>query len=118
MASKGYVDSLLNTLPTDLKRVLKPAFEHVMDTWRLGDDQKATNAAWYRYESTTAAIAYDEFSIVHGLNVAPTKLIPVLDLNTVNAQIVPLYTSRAADASRIYLRSGSTGAVFSFYLEA
>jgi hypothetical protein len=42
---------------------------------------------------------------------------PVLPLDTVNAKIVRLQVSRAADANRIYLKSPDTDAAVYFYLE-
>ena len=117
MASKGYIAQLLNRLPADDRQVLLQAFEHVLDEWRLGDSAKATNAAWYQLESTTASGANTEFSIRHGLGFTPVKLIPVLPLDTVNAQLIPLTVSRAADGQRIYLKSSSTSTVFRIYVE-
>ena len=54
----------------------------------------------------------------HGIGIAPKWLVPVLDLTKVNAQLVPLQVSRAPDANRIYLKSTSTSAVFSAFIEA
>lgn len=115
--SKGYVATLLNALPSDIKKVLVPAFDYVQDNFRLGTGPRAVNAQWYRVESTTASVANAEFSIKHGLGMAPTTLIPVLDLTAEGAQLVPLSVSRVADAERVYLTSASTGAVFVAYLE-
>jgi len=115
--AKGYVATLLNALDPDIKKVLIPVFDYVQDNWRLGDGDKAANALWYRVSSTTHTTANTEFSIPHGLGVAPTTLIPVLDLTTPNAQLVPLTVSRTPDAQRVYLKSSSTGAYFVAYLE-
>lgn len=117
MSNKGYVDSLLNTLDSDTKKTLIPAFEHVIDTAALGDDTKATNFLWYRLTGTTASVANTEFSIEHGLDHAPSKLIPIMDLTGVGSQLVPLVVSRASDQRRVYLKSSSTGAAISFYVE-
>lgn len=88
-----------------------------MDNWRLGTGARATNAQWYRLTGTTAAIANTEFSIKHGLDSIPTQLIPVLDLSVVNSQMVPLTTSRAADADRVYLKSSVVSATFTVMAE-
>lgn len=117
MANKGFVNGLLNTLPADMRKVLNPAFEHVMDTWKLGAGQKATNAAWYRFTATTPATANTEFSVEHGLNQVPSLLIPVVPLDSVGNACVPLTVSRVADGRRVYLQSSSTGAAICFYLE-
>ena len=117
MASKGYTEAILNTLPAELRKPLNLAFAHVMDDARLGGNDKAQNFAWYAFESTTAAVAGDEFSIRHGLNQIPSKVIPYLDLNVVGSQIVPLVVSRAPDSQRVYFTSSSTSALVRVYLE-
>lgn len=109
--------TLLNALPADIKGPVTQAFDYTQDNWRLGDGVRATNAQWYKFSSTTAATANEEFSIRHGLGQVPSKVIPVLDLNSVGSQIVPLTVSRAPDEQRVYLKSSSTGAVFLIYVE-
>jgi len=116
--AKGYVETLLNPLPSEQKRVLVPALNYIQDNWRIGTGARATNAQWYRIESTTAAVAGEEFSVKHGLGAAPHTLIPVLNLTEQGAELVPLEVSRAADSERVYLKSSSTGAVITFYVEA
>lgn len=116
MAS-NYVGTLLNSLEPTVKKVLQLAFDYVQATFRLGTDNKATNANWYRQVVTTHATANTEFSIAHGMDGIPTTLIPVLDLNAVGSQMVTLTVSRAPDAKRVYLTSPSTAAVVTVYLE-
>lgn len=116
MAS-NYVGTLLNSLEPAVKKVLQLAFDYVQATFRLGTDLKATNANWYRQVTTTHVDAYAEFSVAHGMDGIPTTVIPVLDLNAVGSQLVPLVVTRAPDAKRIYLSSPSTAAVVTFYLE-
>src|SRR5438105_11090843 len=108
MATKGFLDTYLNALPQEIRYPLSQAFQYLADNWRLGDDRRAQNAQWYQVTSTTASVANTEFSIVHGLATAPKWLVPVLDLNSVNAQLVPLQVSKAPDAQRVYLKSTST----------
>lgn len=117
MASKGYIASILNQLPSDQKKALQPAFEHVLDDFVLGSATKAANFRWVQLESTTHATADTEFSIQHGLGVVPSWIIPALRLDQVNSQIVPLTVSRAPDETRIYLTSPSTSAVFRMFVE-
>ena len=117
MAVKGYVTALLNALTPDVRYPVQKSFDYLLDNWRLGTGARAENAQWYQVTSTTATVANTEFSIAHGLGVTPKWLIPVLDVTAVNAQTVPLQVSRAADAQRVYLKSSSTGAVFTAYLE-
>lgn len=117
MASKGYIATLLNTLPADVRKVLQPCFDHVCDTFQLGSGTKAANLAWYRLEGMTAAVADTEFSMEHGLGTAPSKVIPVLDLGLVNSRLVPLTVTRAPDARRVYLSSPTVSASFVIYVE-
>lgn len=117
MASKGYVDAILNTLPADERRALSLAFAHTLDDWQLGTGQKAQNARWYRYDATTSSSANGEFSIAHGLGRPPTTLIPVLDVGVVNARLVPLTVTRAADSQRVYLSAAELSVGITVYLE-
>ena len=90
-----------------------------MDNLRLGlrdDRTRAENLQGYRYDTTTHVDANTEFSIAHGLGSAPYLLIPIVPLEE-GAQLVPLVVTRVPDAERIYLRSSSTNAPVSFYVE-
>ena len=120
MASKGYIDQLLNRLPSEERRPLIAAFQYVLDNLRLGlrsDRTRAENLQGYRYDVTTSSVAGTEFSFAHGLGAAPYLIVPVLPLE-VGAQVVPITVSRAPDAERVYLTSTSTSASISVYLEA
>ena len=120
MASKGYVESLINRLDATTRVSLKAAFEHVLDTLQIGGiehQEKAINFRMIRLDSTTAATANEEFSILHGLGTTPLHLLPLVPVSSSGAQLVRLKTSRAADASRIYLQSPDTGAPFSVLVE-
>lgn len=103
------------------KRILKQAFEHVLDNMSFGEPEHQTRAKNFQayFQSSTTAASTGEFSIAHGLAVAPTLAIPVLDLQQAGAQIVPLQVSRVADSKRIYLKTsaGSTGAAFTLLVE-
>lgn len=115
--AKGYIQTLLNALPAEVRPILLNAFDYVQSSWRLGTGARATNAQWFRISGTTSSNANTEFSILHGMDVAPATLIPVLDLNAVNSQLVPLTVSKAPDTKRVYLTSSSTGAVITVYVE-
>lgn len=117
MADKGIVDAYINALPVELRYPLQKAFYEVMDNWRVGTDKRAENAQWYRFTSTTASVANTEFAVNHGIGSTPTQILQVLDLSLVNAQMVPLQVSRAADAQSVYLKSSSTSAVFTLMVE-
>ncbi len=117
MANKGYISQLLNGLPLELRAPLQTAFHYVMDNWRFGDRARAENAQLYRFSSTTAATANQEFTIAHGLGYVPHLLIPTLDLSSTGGQTVSLRVSRVADGERIYLASASTSVPFQCYVE-
>ena len=117
MANKGTLDLYINALPDEIRVPIRAAFYYIADNWRIGNDDRADNAQLYRFLSTTASVANQEFTIAHHQNVAPSKLIPMLDLTSSGGTIPPLTVSRAADASNIYLRSSSTSAPFLAYVE-
>lgn len=117
MASKGYVDSLINQLPADQRVIFSQIFDEVMRQARIGDSDKAQNFAWFQVESTTHANANTEFSVVHGMESAPSRFIPSLRLDVAGSQLVPLTVSRVADNKRAYFKSSSTGAVFVGHFE-
>ena len=111
----------LGGLPADTKKVLTNLFTYLVPNLRFGpvDHQtKAENFQAYFVESTTAA-STGEFSIQHGLGRTPYLAIPVLPLDLVGAQLVPLTVTRAADGQRVYLKTeaGYTSAPVALLLE-
>ena len=96
---------------------MRDALYYLSDAWRLGDQDRAENAQWFATEFTTHADADTEFTVRHGLASAPGRFIPVMRLNEVGNQAVPLVVTRAADATFAYFRSSSTGAVMSGFFE-
>jgi hypothetical protein len=117
MASKGYIDALLNKLPSEQRVIFSQIFDEVLREFRIGDSDKAQNFAWFAVESTTHATANTEFSVVHGMASAPSRFIPSLRLDVSGSQLVPLRVSRVADAKRAYFTSSSTSAVFGGHFE-
>lgn len=117
MSAPGYVQSLINKLDAETRAVLTTVFDYVMRENALGANTKAENFSWFRVEGTTSSVANTEFSVLHGMAQTPSKLIPIIPLDTVNAVFPKLTVSRAADARRIYLKSDSTSAFFQAYLE-
>jgi hypothetical protein len=85
---------LLNPLATEIKKVLQPVFDHVIESNRLGSGTKAANFSWYKVSGTTDPVANTEFSILHGLESAPTWLIPVMDLVSTGTTLVSLTVTR------------------------
>lgn len=120
MATPSYVDTLLGGLPIDQRRVWKSVWDYVLGNLRFGHAEDGTPSENFPagfYTATTPAIANTEFSIKHGFGKAPYLLIPVLPLDVVNATIVPLTTSRAADNARVYLKSSASSAPITVFLE-
>lgn len=120
MATPGYIDSLLGGLEADLRVALKRIFDYVLRNLRFGpvaNNVRTENFQAYYYTATTPATASQEFSIAHGLGRVPYVLIPVLSLDSVNQSIVSLTVSRAADASRVYLKSSSTSVAIAVMVE-
>ena len=119
MASLGLIESLLGGLEPATKRVFLEVARAWVPNLRFGavDHQvKAENFNGFTVTSTTAA-STGEFTVEHGLGRTPYRLMPAIDLTAIGSAIVPLEVTRAADARRLYLKSPTTNAVFSCYVE-
>lgn len=120
MADSSYVKSLVGGLSNEIKLAMSNVFTYVLSNLRVGavaHQTRATNFQMYWMTSTTPATANQEFSIAHGLGRTPYTAFPVLPLDAVGAQIVPLQVSKAADSQRIYLKSTSTSAAIALLVE-
>ena len=120
MAGLGGAEAELGALPSDLKRVFTGLLRYFLPNLRFGpmDVAKAENFAAYKLTSTAAA-STGEFSIQHGMGRVPYLILPVLDVTAVGSRTIPLTVTRAADNSRLYLKTeaGSTSAVFQLIVE-
>lgn len=120
MANPAYVESLVGSLPPEHRLAWKRVMDYVLRNLRFGPvahQTRTENLQAYYVTATTPATAQQEFSIAHGLSRTPYVLIPVLGLDSVNQQIVPLTVARAADDQRIYLKSSSTSAAIALLVE-
>jgi hypothetical protein len=129
VASSGTVETLLSSVQdTPLRLTLLGVFRYLLGSLTFGRATGSTqSAASLRtpadnfgaifVKGTTAPTANKEFAVPHSLGRSPYLLIPVLPLDQVNAQIVPLTLSRVADATNVYLKSSSTSAPIYLYLE-
>lgn len=117
MAAPGYIATLINSLEANMRSVLQTAFEYAMRENALGAGTKAENFSWFKVTTTTHATANTEFSVLHGMDHAPSKLIPILPLDSTRYQLTDLAVSRVSDSKRIYLKCASTGVQFVAYLE-
>ena len=121
MADSGVVDVYLAGLTdTNTRRILNTIFKYILKDIRFGRSESgeaSTNLGGGFFTATTPSVANTEFTVPHSFGRAPYLLVPVVPLDAVNSQIVPLKITRAADASRIYLSSSSTSAVVFFFLE-
>lgn len=121
MANPEYVVSQLGSVEVAIRKVLIDIFRYVLGNLRFGrpaHQARAENLQAYFLTGRTPTIANTEFSIAHGLGSTPYLLVPVLDLQTVNQELVPLVVSQAADKARIYLKSSATDAPFCVLVEA
>ncbi len=122
MADVGAMRAMVKGIPDPTTReIMTRLVEYLGANLTVGavdpTNKKATNFQMYHQASTTAANSTSEFSIVHGMDRTPNTAILTLDLSQPGAKIVPLEVSKAADSRRIYLRSGSTSALFSLLVE-
>lgn len=121
MANPEYVQSQLGGVESGLRRALMDVFRYVLGNLRIGRPSTQTrseNLQAYFLSGRTAGIANEEFSIPHGLNSAPYLLVPVLDLQATNAELVPLKVTKAADTARVYLSSSAVDTPFTVLVEA
>lgn len=120
MARAAFVETLIASLPPDIRRALRAVFDYVLVNLRLGravTTQRAENLQLYFYEGTTPAVANTAFSFTHSLGKAPFLLVPVLPLDVAGYQIVPLAVPQVADEHRVYLSSSATDAPFMVLIE-
>jgi hypothetical protein len=121
VADIGIVRSYLGGLPDNVKKALGDIFTYVLPNIRVGlpgHQKPAENLAWIQLNGTTPSTGLTEFSIAHGLGGAPRVAFPCLDLTSSGTQLIPLICSRPADSRRVYLRSTSTSASFTVFVEA
>lgn len=120
MADLGFVEREIASLPRELRPTFQRIFTALLKDLRLGhpaDATASTNFGAAFYEGTTPSTPGDTFTIAHGFGRAPYLLLPVLPLDTVGAQLVPMTVQRAADERRVYLTSTVADAPFIVLLE-
>lgn len=121
MAAIGYLESLVNTLPADIRKVFVSFIREAFKTLAFGAPDTsavaATNFAGNLVPVTTSSTANQEVVVPHSLARKPRLLIPMLDPNTVNATLPAITVTRAADANNVYVSSPVTDASFHFFVE-
>ncbi len=126
MSDYAFCETLLSGMsgPEGDRQVLKAVLKYTLQDCRFGPASPASaggvvskNFGGGFFSAKTPSTANQEFSIVHGFGRVPYLLIPVLPLDTVNAACVRLTISRAADVSRIYLKSPDTSQPINVYIE-
>lgn len=123
MSASGYLESLLNNLPLELRPPMVNFARYAFKTLQLGPPPDATGvnpsqnfaAAIVRF--TTPAVANTEKAVEHRLDRVPRFLMPCLSLDAVNATIPVLTVTRAADKSFFYVKSPSTSTECLVYVE-
>lgn len=119
MANAGYIVTLLGALDEKPRKILREVFDYLVPNTRFGPVEHQTKSESFQayFVSSTTAASTSEFSIQHGMSVAPHTAIPVLDLTTVGASLPRLEVSRAADANRVYLKSPDLSTPFTLLIE-
>lgn len=122
MADLGFVLQEIKAFPAALQPGLIRIFREVLSNQRFGhpsgeQPDPSTNFGAGFFEGTTPAVANTEFTIAHGFGRVPYLLVPMLPLDVVNAQIVPLKVTRAADDKRVYLSSSVASAAITVLIE-
>lgn len=122
MSDLGFVLRELQGLPVADRVIFTRIFTDVLKNMRIGhpigtQPDPLTNFAGGFFAATTASVANTEFSIQHGFGRVPYLLHPVLPLDQLNAQIVPLKVTRVADDKRVYLSSSVVSASITVAVE-
>lgn len=122
MADLGYLNSIVNTLPQEMRKPILDIVTAIVKDIRFGHPQgeqpdPMTNIGGGFFHGTTPATPGDEFSIEHGFGRIPYLALPVLRLDAVGSSVVPVTVARAADVKRIYLTSTIANAPVSFAVE-
>jgi uncharacterized caspase-like protein len=121
MAAIGYLESLLNTLPAEVRRVLAAYTREAFGQLRFG--APATSAApcenlgGHLVPYTTSSTANREVAVEHKLGRVPRLALQAFALNTVNATSPVLTITRAADMTFVYIKSATTNASGHLYVE-
>jgi hypothetical protein len=125
MATSSHAKTLLGGLAAEFKRSLGEVLDYVFNgNLAFGPidsdaaQTKTTNLAGRYVKVTTSATANQEVAVAHGLARIPNVIWQVTSPRVVNSRFLgDLTIARAADERRVYLTSGSTGAVIWLYLE-
>lgn len=121
MAAVGYLESLLNTLPAEIRRVLAAFGREAFTTLRFGAPSTSAvaceNLGGHLVPYTTSGVANREVAVEHKLGRVPRLAFQVFALNTVNATSPVLTITRAADATYLYVKSATTTASGHLYVE-
>jgi hypothetical protein len=123
MADLSSLLSKLSGLDAPIKKAFTSLFTELVPDIRFGhptgDNAKdaAKNFGGGFFQGTTHATPNTEFSITHGFGRVPYLAIPVLPLDQVNSQIVPLKVTQAADNKRVYFSSSEASAAFTVFIE-
>jgi len=105
MADVSYVESQLRAFDGPQRVSLKNIFLHVLKAnLRIGVD-RPQNLALYGVEGRTHATPDTAFDVEHGLGKTPRLLIPCVDLNTANQELVPL---KVVSANERFIRLSSS----------
>ena len=121
MASIGYLESLLNTLPDAVKKPMQGFTREAFKTLRFGaptdQPEPSENFGGHLVPFTTSSSANGEVAVAHRLARIPRLSFLMLPLDTVNATAPVLTVTRAADAVYLYVSSPTTDATGLMYVE-
>ena len=125
MATSSFAKTLLGGVDASLRRVLGEALDYVfngnlsfgpIDT--TAAQSKTDNFRGRYVKVTTHGTANTEAAVAHGLGRKPNVMWQVVPPQVTNATFVgDLFVSRAADETRVYVTSASTGVTTWMYME-
>lgn len=121
MAAIGYLESLLNTLPAEIRRVFTAFTREAFTGLRFGapaaDAVACENLGGHLVPYTTSTVVNREVAVAHKLGRVPRLALLALALDTVNATTPVITITRAADATYLFIKSATTTASGWLYVE-
>jgi hypothetical protein len=121
MAKVGILESLLQSLSPDVRRVMvsytREAFTQLSFGVPSTSSVKAENFSGGLVPVTTSSTPDQEVAIAHGLGRIPRLVIPVLDPATADETLPQITITQAADSTYVYLSSPEASKSFHLYAD-
>lgn len=121
MANVAYLESLLNGLPVEQRRILAQVVR-AFDELRFGAPSDsavaAENMGGHLVPFTTSSVSEQETPVAHNLARVPRWILPALDPGLIGSRLIgDLEITREADMTYLYVKSAETSVRGLLYVE-